>query len=364
MFFYPPSRWSNDDIESQISQHSSIQNFHVPVYTRRRTDDVENQQSTHNGSIQNPYASSLCAFGDLENQYSSTRSFERHSSRGLSDVFAGRHRRISNPQNQHPVLVPEGHFQYRANDLENQYSNTRSLAIEHHLQHDLSYVSTGRHRKTSDPEIQHPTPRLFEHGGNDLENQYSNTRSFAIEHHPERNVNHTFTQRYRRTSNPETQYPNIQTPCLPTFQNDYTVDDIESQYPRTSTPRSRFFPLQPRLDIEPSSFESDDAYARSNTPLISKMLDFLTTKLPNISPVSLTRNSSSPFDVDNANGNANKKMWQCLPNASWEDLEGGKLGCYHWNHEDVSVCYSCKEERVREGRSRIGGLKRALGFGV
>ncbi|KAJ8060191.1 hypothetical protein OCU04_010535 [Sclerotinia nivalis] len=279
MFFYPPSRWSNDDIESQISQQSSTQSFHVPAHTRRRTDDVENQQSHHHSSVQNPFAPSLYAFGDLGDQYSNAQSFERHS------------------------------------------------------QHDLSYISTGRHRRTSDPEIQHPTPQLFERGENDLQNQYSSTRSFEIEHHSEHNLTQPPTQRHRRTSNPETQYPNIQTLNLfPTFQNDYTVDDIESQCPRVSNPRSLSFPLQkPLPDIEPSSFKTDYAYAHSDTSLISKMLDFFTTKLPNIHPLSLTRSSSSlsfsssPFDVNNVSENANKNMWQCLPNSSWEDLEGGKV---------------------------------------
>ncbi|KAB8298067.1 hypothetical protein EYC80_001834 [Monilinia laxa] len=75
------------------------------------------------------------------------------------------------------------------------------------------------------------------------------------------------------------------------------------------------------------------------------------------------RNSHpQPSDIYNGNNNnQNKKMWQCLPIASSEDLEAGKWKCYFWNQEDEEICRNCGKEKVGQGRSWFGALKQIFG---
>ncbi|QSZ34390.1 hypothetical protein DSL72_005982 [Monilinia vaccinii-corymbosi] len=162
MFFSKSSHYSTDYIESQISQHSRNQNFYIRSQIHCSADDLEHQHFSSNSSIQSLHSRvSSQAYhnnddsesqhpsnhsrtqrfhglfrnhhitNDIENQYLSTQSFQRHSDRNATSILSHRHRGGSSTESQDSsshsrtqTLYRPSQNDYTTDGIENQHSRT------------------------------------------------------------------------------------------------------------------------------------------------------------------------------------------------------------------------------------------------
>ncbi|KAM0176504.1 hypothetical protein ACHAPF_004884 [Botrytis cinerea] len=336
MFFYPPLRWSNEDIENQKSQQASTQRFQDPSsQMHHSTDHSREQNSSHNDSIENRDTPSSHAIEDHDIQDPNTQSLTQNPTQSLTNTPTRRPLSTSNPEfqfsiprsvaqennnpkshseNKYSFFIPPKRHEDRKIDLESQYPSIQ--ASGDHPNHYLETSFANRDCKASGSRGQRSISDLFEHHVNRSQCLYSNTQDA----HQNANSEPTFTptQRMRGKRDPEHGFPRVE---LLFHSSDHKIDDVESQ--RFKAPEAHAHPIE--LDF-------------------SKVIQTL----------------RRPIDYFRRNVEGTKTIWQCVPN---QDLEEGMLGCYAWNHEDKDVCVSCRRERVKGERSRLVALKSALDFG-
>ncbi|KAF7947725.1 hypothetical protein EAE96_008805 [Botrytis aclada] len=336
-FSSSPLRWSVDDIESQQSHQPIIPSFqetsprihHSPEHSR-------NQHSIRHGSMQTRDSPPPSAVEDHDIEDPSTQISAQNIRQTLTQTPIQRPRSTSNPELQFSIpgsftpeknmpslqsgnrtpysndFTPQRGSGDRDIDLEGQYSSMQNP--RNHLEYDLDNSFVERYRRISDIRNEHSTPH-FENRTKESQSPHSKTQD------PHQNANpgstSRLTQKRRRRSYPGNESLPAELPFNP---RNYTIDDIESQ--RFRAPKPPNHPIE--LDF-------------------SRVIQTL----------------RRPLDFFGGKKEETKEMWQCVPN---EDLEEGMLGCYAWNHEDKDVCVSCRRVRVREERSRLVALKRALGF--
>ncbi|KAA8571158.1 hypothetical protein MFRU_058g00230 [Monilinia fructicola] len=172
---------------------------------------------------------------------------------------------------------------------------------------------------------------------------------------------------------------------MPSFTpSNYSADDIESQISQQASSQNSYRPSNVERSVKdlgsqhPShhprfsnqhrtnQIPSPNALERqnpSNQPRpqntydpyqnYCKNNDIESQRSRNDAPIS----QPYPSDIFKGYSNEDKKMWQCLPIDSSEDLEGGMSGCYFWNPDDVDICHNCGGQKAKKGCSWFGALK-------
>ncbi|TEY32122.1 hypothetical protein BOTCAL_0757g00030 [Botryotinia calthae] len=225
MFFYPPLRWSNDDIENQKSQQASTQRFQDPSSQMYHSTDYSREQnSSHNDNIKNRDSPSSYAIEDHDIQDPSTQNLSHNPTQTLTNKPIQRPHSTSNPELR--FFIP-GSFAQEENNTKSQSGNGYPFFIPPKRHEDCeidlegqdpSILTSGNHSKcylepsfadrscrTRSPRDQRTISYSFEHRPDESQSPYSNTQDAHQNVNSESTL--TFTQRPRCESDPENGIP-------------------------------------------------------------------------------------------------------------------------------------------------------------
>lgn len=298
MFFYPPLRLSNNDMENQKSQQASTERFQDPhSQMHHSTDHSREQNPSHNHSIENRDTPSSYAIEDHDVQDPNTQSLTQNPTQILTNTPTQRPPSTSNPElqlsipgsfaqenntpkshseNKYSFFIPPKRHDDREIDLEGQYPIIQTS--ENHSNYYLETSFADRDCRASGSRDQRSISDLFEHHVNESQCLYSNTQD--AHHNANSEPTFTLSQRMRGKRDPENEFPRAE---LLFHASDYKIDDVESQ--RFKAPEAHAHPIE--LDF-------------------SKVIQTL----------------RRPIDYFRTNIEETKTMWQCVPN---QDLEEGMV---------------------------------------